>query len=213
MKNTLAENMLRFGVKNLKESDVKRIEESALYEQTQPVQPFAEINPRSWKFTNEQAYHDTFDHRLYPVKIDTQQALNKAYGSWCLETIPSTGGKQRVRTDAMIVAGYICVDLALLMAVEGKYNPINSYGNFAQVLTRSEQMGSRINNIIANNHIKGNSVIGNTRYGVDASNMTPNQWTATLQLIAPYITAVIQKNVIPATPPKPMAPTPGAPKQ
>jgi hypothetical protein len=32
MKNILAENMLRFGVKNLKESDVKRIEESLLTE-------------------------------------------------------------------------------------------------------------------------------------------------------------------------------------
>jgi hypothetical protein len=32
MKNTLAENMLRFGVKNLKESNVKRIEESLLTE-------------------------------------------------------------------------------------------------------------------------------------------------------------------------------------
>ena len=32
MKNTLAENMLRFGVKNLSESDVKKIEESLLTE-------------------------------------------------------------------------------------------------------------------------------------------------------------------------------------
>jgi len=34
MKNTLAENMLRFGVKNLKESDIKKIEESVLNEGT-----------------------------------------------------------------------------------------------------------------------------------------------------------------------------------
>lgn len=34
MKNTLAENMLRFGVKNLKADDVKKIEESVLTEQT-----------------------------------------------------------------------------------------------------------------------------------------------------------------------------------
>lgn len=32
MKNTLAENMLRFGVKNLKARDIKKIEESALIE-------------------------------------------------------------------------------------------------------------------------------------------------------------------------------------
>lgn len=34
MKNTLAENMLRFGVKNLSESDITKIEESLLTEQT-----------------------------------------------------------------------------------------------------------------------------------------------------------------------------------
>ena len=46
MKNTLAENMLRFGVKNLHKSDVKKI--SQLQEQqAQPIQPYAAINPRS----------------------------------------------------------------------------------------------------------------------------------------------------------------------
>ena len=46
MKNTLAENMLRFGVKNLKESDIKKIKKSILSEQqptpapaAQPTQP------------------------------------------------------------------------------------------------------------------------------------------------------------------------------
>jgi hypothetical protein len=37
MKNILAENMLRFGVKNLKEADTKIISESLLLEQTQQV--------------------------------------------------------------------------------------------------------------------------------------------------------------------------------
>ena len=36
MKNTLAENMLRFGVKNLQESDIKKIEESTLDEAPTP---------------------------------------------------------------------------------------------------------------------------------------------------------------------------------
>ena len=40
MKNTLAENMLRFGVKNLKAEDVKKIEESVLEEAFQdPINP------------------------------------------------------------------------------------------------------------------------------------------------------------------------------
>jgi hypothetical protein len=38
MKNKLAENMLRFGVKNLKESDIKKIEESVLNEQTSTLE-------------------------------------------------------------------------------------------------------------------------------------------------------------------------------
>jgi hypothetical protein len=40
MKNTLAENMLRFGVKNLSESNIKKIEESLLTEATDLMQKY-----------------------------------------------------------------------------------------------------------------------------------------------------------------------------
>ena len=50
MKNTLAENMLRFGVKNLSESDVKRIEESTLNEDVV-------INGTTYKFPFKDANH------------------------------------------------------------------------------------------------------------------------------------------------------------
>ena len=54
MKNTLAENMLRFGVKNLSESDVKRIEESTLNE------VFKDDNLYTWPHFNNQQQVDAF---------------------------------------------------------------------------------------------------------------------------------------------------------
>jgi hypothetical protein len=46
MKNKLAENMLRFGVKNLKAEDVKKIEESVLTEQGQVGEIDLKSNPK-----------------------------------------------------------------------------------------------------------------------------------------------------------------------
>jgi len=50
MKHTLAENMIRFGVKNLKESDIKKIEESVLNEDVV-------INGITYKFPFKDATH------------------------------------------------------------------------------------------------------------------------------------------------------------
>ena len=52
MKNTLAENMLRFGVKNLKESDVKRIEELS--------EAFTAKDQSVWPHFKDQAAVDKF---------------------------------------------------------------------------------------------------------------------------------------------------------
>lgn len=50
MKNTLAENMMRFGVKNLSESDIKKIEETVLTEDVV-------INGVTYKFPFKDANH------------------------------------------------------------------------------------------------------------------------------------------------------------
>ena len=63
MKNTLAENMLRFGVKNLSESDIKKIEESVLNE------VFKDANLYPWPHFNNQQQVDAFrDIALTPLQ-------------------------------------------------------------------------------------------------------------------------------------------------
>jgi hypothetical protein len=56
MKNTLAENMLRFGVKNLSESDVKKIEESLLTE------AFTDKNGQVWPLFKDQKSVDILNN-------------------------------------------------------------------------------------------------------------------------------------------------------
>lgn len=56
MKNTLAENMLRFGVKNLHESDVKKLQESIL------IEAFTDPNGIVWPWFKDQAAVDALNN-------------------------------------------------------------------------------------------------------------------------------------------------------
>jgi hypothetical protein len=56
MKNTLAENMLRFGVKNLSESNVKKINEASLTEAPKPYAPFADQTATGLTFKDQATY-------------------------------------------------------------------------------------------------------------------------------------------------------------
>jgi hypothetical protein len=82
MKNKLAENMLRFGVKNLSESSKRKLTEAP----AKPIQPYAVISPKSLKFA-DQATFETF--LGYPYKEvyarNYDEALAGKYGMWCLE--------------------------------------------------------------------------------------------------------------------------------
>lgn len=221
MKNKLAENMLRFGVKNLKESDIKNINQ--IHEQTEPLQPYAQVNPNSWKFKDQAALNAAFDPRMYPVaKIDANAAAAGVYGPWAWQLVPNAGGKHQLNPNAQLTAQALAADLALLMAVKGNYN-IASVTNFAQVLKDADTYSSRMYN--ANNNFRTPAkIIGNTNYGISTQTntrgetMSQKQWEATLQLIGPAINTVIQKYVMPKQSPTtanttaPAAPGKTAPK-
>jgi hypothetical protein len=66
MKNILAENMLRFGVKNLKESDIKKIEESLLTE------AFTDKNGQVWPLFKDQKSVDMLNN----IAIDIVDSSN-----------------------------------------------------------------------------------------------------------------------------------------
>ena len=221
MKNTLAENMLRFGVKNLKESDVKQI--SHLHEQqAQPIQPYAAINPRSWTFKDRESLDSAFDSRMYAVgKVDPNAAGQGVYGPWAQEYSRQANVTKKMNPNAQLTAQAIAADLALLMAVKGNYK-VSSVTNFAQVLKDSQNYSNKMYNANNNFHTPA-QIIGNKAYGISTEvnprgqAMNQKQWEATLQLIGPAIEAVITKFVVPKAPvaaPKPSInpQTPGAAK-
>jgi hypothetical protein len=75
MKNTLAENMLRFGVKNLSESDVKKISEASLTEAPKPYAPFADQTATGLTF-KDQATFDSATKLVYAFTSYKYDAAN-----------------------------------------------------------------------------------------------------------------------------------------
>lgn len=201
MKNTLAENMLRFGVKNLKAEDVKKIEEQTQVS-TAPVQPWADINPNSWKFKDNNCWDKFLDFKNYVVQLDQNAAIAGTYGSWARRPIPGGGEAYQLNPNAPALAAKIANALAELMCARGYYKPA-SYGNFATVLTDSEQISAKLKRKQGGNTATPDMTIGNTQYGIsDGTNsrgesMSQEDWTATLELITPAINNIITTCVIP----------------
>lgn len=214
MKNILAENMLRFGVKNLKESDVKQI--SKLQEQT-GIQPYAAINPKSWKIKDDASWNQVLTPSSYPVKLDPNAAAKGVYGGWAQIPAQKGGTNPTMNPNAVELAKHIAEALASIMNAHGKYNPLQ-YKDFKYVIESSDRVSSLLKNKVSPDSYTPLQTIGNDKY---ALRMEPNQrgqmttqaqWEATLAIIAPAITAVIQKYVLPAQQaPTPQAAAPGTP--
>jgi hypothetical protein len=210
MKNTLAENMLRFGVKNLKESDVKKI--GQLHEAAQPVQPYADINPNSWKLKDDAAWQAVTMPATYPVgKVDPNAASQGAYGPWAQEYSRQANVTKKINPEADTRAQFIAEALASIMNAQGKYNPL-MYKDFNMVMKSSEWVSTQLRSKITSNHAMPYATIGDTKIGLSnqintrGEVTTQKQWEATLALIAPAITSVIQQYVIT----KPVAPAAAA---
>lgn len=215
MKTTLAENMLRFGVKNLNESDVKTI--TSIQEQTGQVQPYAQINPKSWKIKDDASWNAVVSPASYPVKLNPTAAAQGVYGGWAQDAERKGGVAPKMNPNAPELAKHIAEALASIMNAQGRYNPL-MYKDFNMVIKASETVSSLLKRIDPN-YATPLRTIGNDNY---ALRLEPNsrgqlttqaQWEATLAIIAPAITAVIQQYVLPNTDAKPavQAAKPGTP--
>lgn len=211
MKNILAENMLRFGVKNLKESDIKKIEESLTEAPAGPIQPLAEINPNSWKFKDQSAWEKITSPGTYARTgyIDPKAAGEGLYGPWAWELIPSSGGRHQLNPNAGERLKFIAMSLTITMAAKGYYNYKASTNPnlkvFATVLKEAQWASGRLMNI-GQHGILPNEMLGNTKFGISdqintrGEKMTQSNWEATFALIAPTIDAVVAAYVVPTTP-------------
>lgn len=86
MKNTLAENMLRFGVKNLSESNIKKISEASLIEAPTPYAPYADQTATGLTFKDEATWNaacakvDSFTGYTYDVNyLIKQEGFGRAF--------------------------------------------------------------------------------------------------------------------------------------
>lgn len=218
MNNTLAENMLRFGVKNLKESDLKKISESLLTEQVQPWQPWKAINPKSWTIkavTEEKAAGMIVTQALYPVgNLNTALATEKfAYGMWCLEPIPNTQ-RYNLRQDTRATLQMVAQDLAMVMAANGVYD-VNAYKDYVTAVKAANVSISKLRGAFLTN-LNTPLVLGQDKYWTinsydKATNMKQSQWEAILPLVKIGIDSFIAKYVVAPTAPKPASPINTAP--
>lgn len=215
MKNTLAENMLRFGVKNLKESDVKKI--ARLQEQT-GIQPFAAINAKSWKLKDAASELAINTAASYFVRVDPKSAAAGVYGPWAQEFNRQASVAKKMHPNAALIAKDIAQALATIMMAQGIYDPMR-YKDFAYVVDASQRISKAIKAKIGDYSVPIQT-IGNPEPDLALSPnsntfgeaTTQQQWEATLAIIAPAITAVIQKYVLPAEQsPAPQAAKPGTP--
>jgi hypothetical protein len=98
------------------------------------------------------------------------------------------------------------------MNAQGRYNPL-MYNDFNMVMKSSEMVSRQLAKITSN-HAMPYATIGDTKIGLSnqintrGEVTTQKQWEATLALIAPAITSVIQQYVIP----RQAAPAPAAAK-
>lgn len=201
MKNILAENMLRFGVKNLKESDVKKI--ARLQEET-VIQPFAAINAKSWKLKDAASELAINTAASYFVRVDPKAAAAGVYGPWAQEYNSQASVAKKMHPNAALIAKDIAQALAVIMMAQGIYDPMR-YKDFALTVKNSYAVSKAIKSKIGDYSTPAET-IGNPEPDLALSPnanqfgeaTTQQQWEATLAIIAPAITAVIQKYVLPA---------------
>ena len=210
MKNILAENMLRFGVKNLSESDITKIVETLSEAPNTGYQPYADVNPNAWKW-KDQASFENNGPTTYPVTLpDAKKAAADVYGTWCTERrTGSAAGYIVLREDIKIRTQELAWALSEIMQAQGQYDAtLPMYKNFKNVLNASMTVSQRLKRIKGGDTAVPLSMIGNPDTKITSDHMTQQQWEATLGLIAPAINAVIAKYIIKpvATTPKPGAP-------
>jgi hypothetical protein len=230
MKNTLAENMLRFGVKNLSESDVKRIQESLTEAPAQGYQPFAELGTPTLTFKSEAIWQSLISKPDLGVVIpnfDTNKILKNpedketpygTYGAWT--TMSSQDGYRReIRSDLKLVAAGIVSSLVLMMIAQN-YRNHKVYTNFEKAIAQSYNVSRLLGQKLGSDVTKPAQYIGNPAWGLVTSKnssdpnrqgfVTQRQWEATLAILGPIADAVISQNTIaPPTAKAPVAATPG----
>jgi hypothetical protein len=228
MKNTLAENMLRFGTKNLSELAKQRLTEAAT-----PVQPMKESNPTSYTFKDDASWQAFQDQRNYKTSITP--AMGSALGSLFFNYDAATKKYTTVKPDALPRVQFIALNLALIAAASGA-KTVKGMGNMMVLDTYYAKGGAAlsVNSTILKPPMGNTESALATQYGlvqqlkdpksvygkmttakaldVNGKDLGLTQWQYLVQnIITPAFLAIYNAYVIPAKAAPVTQPTPTAP--
>lgn len=136
MKNTLAENMMRFGTKNLSESAKQRLMEAAT-----PVQPMKAYNPASYTFKDDASWQAFQDQRNYKVSITPEMA--PALGSLFFNYDTATSKYTTMKPEAVATAQFIALNLAYIAAGSG-FKTVIGMGSMPNLLAYYSKAGKAV---------------------------------------------------------------------
>jgi hypothetical protein len=215
MKNKLAENMLRFGVKNLSESSKRKLTEAP----AKPIQPYAVISPKSLKFADQATFENFTGYPYSQVYIrNSEPALAGKYGWWCIEKVPNSEAK--VWGETRFKEGYhgtmqiIAGEIAQACAVQGR-SVCSAFRTLqtAEALNldayqKLKNAGLFINRAGGSDCILGNDMgLQGTRYKINQSN-----WDYIFKEMEYTINKVLATYTLPVAPAAPATAAPTAAK-
>ena len=215
MKNKLAENMLRFGVKNLSESSKRKLTEAP----AKPIQPYAVINPKSLKFA-DQATFEKFTGYLYKEVYarDWKAAQDGKYGMWCLEK--GNGNISGPPSQYKLKDGYaghmqvVAGEIAQACAVEGR-TVCGAFRNLQLAETLNVNVINKLKNAgLYNNYTDSSDGTLGYDMGLQGryQKITQANWDYIFKDMEGVINKVIATYTVPVTPAAPATAAPTAAK-
>jgi hypothetical protein len=220
MKNTLAENMLRFGVKNLSEASKRKLTEGP----AKPIQPYAEVNPKSLKFADQATYDKFIATNLYKNIIigydDQEAAVAGKYGMWCLEKgnqfMTGPPSQYKLKSDSNDVLQIVAAEIANACVVEGR-TVCGAFRNLQLAETLNRNVMQKLKNAgLYNNYTGGAASDGTLGYDMGLQGryqkITQANWDYIFKEMEDTINKVIATYTVPVAAAAPAATAkPGTP--
>lgn len=234
MKNTLAENMLRFGVKNLSESDVKKINKASLTEAPKPYAPFEAQTATGLTFKDQATFNSAAAivekpaYKYDPAALVKNFAWGKAFITYNGSTTPTVKNDNEIQADlGQLAQGMFYVSVFLgrkdcnWAATQGgaRLKAEAAYKTFRPRAVNSNDILPGAADLQAIELPVGKSYDvpfaapdKGTGLGLPAGQYGDLRWRAIFNTIKPTVDAALAyANAPVATPAKPTTPAPAAP--
>jgi hypothetical protein len=238
MKNTLAENMLRFGVKNLSESDVKKINKASLTEAPKPYAPFEAQTATGLTFKDQATFNSAAAivekpaYKYDPAALVKNFAWGKAFITYNGSTTPTVKNDNEIQA----ILGQLAQGIFYVSVFLGRKDC-----NWASTIGGAKMKAEAAQKVFRPKAPSSNSILGpgvsdlqaielkagqsfevpyaspDKGYGLGLPGSTEygdSRWRAIFNTIKPTVDAALAyANAPAATPAKPTTTAPAAPGQ